>query len=278
MGICFPYLGEFQPTKYREKILCWMELFWTFGIIALPLIAWIIIPLDINITAHNFSFNSWNLFVCICALPSILIGIWLFFFPESPKFLIEVGEMDEALDVLRDMYYYNTGSNRENYPICSLRPKERGRSLNKNHSLRSLSMKKPKHLKILMMEIWEQTKMLCQPPHLRNTALTCAIQFGLTASYYTLMVWFPELFYRFEEYEKQYPGKEASVCDVSSIVVANATIIDEFCSGDPIQSSVYLHTVIIGLACIPTSLILPLCIHKLGAKFFIGKLCYLLII
>lgn len=36
MGICFPYLGEFQPTKYREKILCWMELFWTCGIIALP--------------------------------------------------------------------------------------------------------------------------------------------------------------------------------------------------------------------------------------------------
>lgn len=36
MGIVFPYLGEFQPTKYREKILCWMELFWTFGIIILP--------------------------------------------------------------------------------------------------------------------------------------------------------------------------------------------------------------------------------------------------
>jgi len=36
MGICFPYLGEFQPTKYREKVLCWMELFWTFGVILLP--------------------------------------------------------------------------------------------------------------------------------------------------------------------------------------------------------------------------------------------------
>lgn len=36
MGICFPYLGEFQSTKYREKILCWMEMFWTIGIIALP--------------------------------------------------------------------------------------------------------------------------------------------------------------------------------------------------------------------------------------------------
>lgn len=36
MGICFPYLGEFQATKYREKCLCWMEMFWTVGVIVLP--------------------------------------------------------------------------------------------------------------------------------------------------------------------------------------------------------------------------------------------------
>lgn len=36
MGICFPYLGEFQPTKYRERVLCWMEMFWTVGVIVLP--------------------------------------------------------------------------------------------------------------------------------------------------------------------------------------------------------------------------------------------------
>jgi len=33
------------------------------------------------------------------------------------------------------------------------------------------------------------------------------------------MIWFPELFYRFEEFENAYPGIDASVCDVSSIVV-----------------------------------------------------------
>lgn len=32
-----------------------------------------------------------------------------------------------------------------------------------------------------------------------------------------------------------------------------------------------MHTIIIGLACIPTSFWLPLCVHKLGAKFFLGK-------
>lgn len=51
----------------------------------------------------------------------------------------------------------------------------------------------------------------------------------------------------------------------------NRTIHNEFC-GEPMADSVYMHTIIIGLACIPTSLWLPLCIHKLGAKFFIGNL------
>lgn len=264
MGICFPYLGEFQPTKYREKILCWMELFWTVGIILLPLIAWLIIPMDFNYMYGTLKFSSWNLFVAVCALPSLLIGMWLFFFPESPKFLMECGEADSALEILKDMFYKNTGVNRDAYPIKSLI--EKNQSENHSQSLRSLNIRNPRHLRILFSEVWEQTKALCRPPHRRNTALACSIQFGLTTSYYTLMVWFPELFYRFEEFESRYPGQPATLNDVSSIILSNGT--DQFC-GEPMDSTVFIHTVYIGLACIPTSIWLGLCIHKLGAKFFI---------
>lgn len=87
------------------------------------------------------------------------------------------------------------------------------------------------------------------------------------------MIWFPELFYRFEEFESVHPGKTASVCEVSSVVVpANMTVSlhDSYC-GEPIDDAVFLHTLIIGLACVPTSFWLPLCVPKLGAKFFLGK-------
>ncbi|KAJ6639965.1 Synaptic vesicle glycoprotein 2B, partial [Pseudolycoriella hygida] len=270
MGICFPYLGEFQPTKYREKILCWMEMFWTLGIIILPGIAWLVIPLNVEIKQENFLFHSWNLFVGICAVPSLLLGFWLFFFPESPKFLIECGETDEALEVLKDIFHVNTGNDRALYPIISLQEKEKISAISHktSKSVRALSMRKPREMKLLLSEIWLQTKLLCKPPHLRNTVLTCAIQFGLTTSYYTLMIWFPELFYRFEEFETAHPGQHASVCEVSSIILTNGTNVDKFC-GDPLNDSVYFHTIIIGLACIPTSFWLPLCVHKLGAKFFL---------
>lgn len=94
---------------------------------------------------------------------------------------------------------------------------------------------------------------------------------GTSSSYYTLMVWFPELFNRYEEFEHKFPNTSASVCDVSGIVVADEASADPFDCLKTIDGSVYMHTLIVGLACIPTSLWLPLCVHKLGAKFFLSK-------
>lgn len=280
MGICFPYLGEFQPTKYREKVLCWMEMFWTVGIICLPLIAWLLIPLTFRITydftlanmEFEWAFSSWNLFVAVCALPSLVLGASLYMFPESPKFLIECGETELALEIIKDIYGTNSGRDRSEYPIKSLKASDKPNNVMDTHqrSIRTLSMRKKHHLKILFNEIWDQTQALCKAPHLKHTILTCIIQFGITSSYYTLMIWFPELFDRFEQYESRFPETSASVCDVSSIVLddVNGTYVDDFCGGT-IDTSVYLHTVMIGLACIPTSFWLPLCVHRLGAKFFL---------
>nr|CAI5845381.1 unnamed protein product [Callosobruchus analis] len=244
MGICFPYLGEFQPTKYREVILCWMELFWTLGVIILPGIAWIIIPMRFEYVTESFKFASWNLFVAACSLPSVFIGMWLFFFPESPKFLLECGEADEALEVLRDMYASNTGEDGGKFPVTSLREKVRTMSVvsqQSTRSIRSLRLRKPKELKLLCRKSGNKRR------HYANHRI-------FDIRYYTLMIWFPELFYRFEEFENLHPNEKASVCEVSSVVLPfnNTSGHTEYC-GDPIADSVFLHTLIIGLACIPTS-------------------------
>lgn len=76
--------------------------------------------MDFEINTDGFKFASWNLFVAACAVPSILIGLWLFFFPESPKFLLECGEPDEALEVLKNMYASNTGESAAAFPVSEL--------------------------------------------------------------------------------------------------------------------------------------------------------------
>ncbi|XP_075232170.1 synaptic vesicle glycoprotein 2C-like isoform X2 [Lycorma delicatula] len=264
MGICFPYLGEFQCTKYREKVLGWMELFWTAGIITLPLAAWLIIPMQLNYYNSYIFFNSWKLFVLVCSLPAVFLGLWLLWFPESPKFLLECGEYDQALEILRRMFTINTGHDSVAYPIRSLREKEHRVSVISMQSQRSVrSIKTRKDVKIFLKESWEQTLLLFKRPHLRPTVLTCLIQFGLTSGYYTLMMWFPELFNRFDKFEELHPNETASVCIVSSVFHE-----EKLCDAT-IDRSVYFHTLIIGLACIPTSFWLPLCVHRLGIKFFL---------
>lgn len=75
--------------------------------------------------------------------------------------------------------------------------------------------------------------------------------------------------YRFEHFEHLNPDQSTSVCIVSQ-QSDNTTITDPFGCDTDITASVYLHTVYIGLACIPGSIILPLFVHKLGAKFFLS--------
>lgn len=64
-----------------------------------------------------FYFKTWNLFVALCALPSLMLGLWLFAFPESPKFLLECGETDAALEVFKWIYSSNTGADPDTYPV-----------------------------------------------------------------------------------------------------------------------------------------------------------------
>ncbi|XP_063706123.1 synaptic vesicle glycoprotein 2C-like [Culicoides brevitarsis] len=261
MGICFSYLGEFQATKYRETVLSWMELFWTIGLLWLPLIAWVVIPLDIQF-GH---FKSWNLFVAISSLPSLVIGIALLYFPESPKFLLEVGEPEAALRVLKRIYVMNSGKTETEYPVNSLRETEREyKYLQRHQSIRRLRIHRRKELSILLRTFWDQTKELCRPPNLKLTLLTCFLQVGILTSYYTLMMWFPELFDRFERYERTHPNETTSVCEVSEVRLENNIDCD-----NPIGEQVFVHTLIVGMACVPTSCWLLMCVRKLGAKFFL---------
>lgn len=73
--------------------------------------AWIIIPQTFKIQREYFLFKSWNLFVIMCSLPSIILACLLMKFPESPKFLLAQGRYDETLDCLKFVYKWNNTSN-----------------------------------------------------------------------------------------------------------------------------------------------------------------------
>lgn len=53
----------------------------------------------------------------ICSAPAILIGIWMIFLPETPKYLAESGQYAELLKVLESMHSANNGLPNEAYAV-----------------------------------------------------------------------------------------------------------------------------------------------------------------
>lgn len=61
--------------------------------------------------------HSWNIFLLIVAMPSLISSLNFTFLPESPKFLMSCGENDKALAVFKQVYSMNTGKEMDTYPV-----------------------------------------------------------------------------------------------------------------------------------------------------------------
>lgn len=205
------------------------------------------------------------------SISSLLLGFWLFFFPESPKFLIECGETVEALEVLKDIFQVNSGNDRSLYPVSPAliivenevklivfflvldnfvaRKGENQCHITQNIEISAcVKYAKTEGNEVTVIGNLAANKTVVQTSTLTEhyTYLLNTVRFDhkvknyfqiqkylcagclkeekyfiLFISYYTLMIWFPELFYRFEEFEGAHPGQHASVCEVSSIVLTN---------------------------------------------------------
>ncbi|XP_076231018.1 synaptic vesicle glycoprotein 2B isoform X2 [Calliopsis andreniformis] len=273
-AVVFLYLGEFQPTKYRDKMLSWMEMAWVLGMIILAGVGWIIIPLEMNMLIAGYTFHSWNFFVFICSLPALLTGFWLLFFPETPKYLAETGQNVQMLDVLMRMYSENSGEPPKEY-VTKLRNCGNNNLNELVH--RIMHTREPeevteKSFKLMIQDIYTKTMMILKPPFLWRTIVVCLIACFVTSSYYTLTLWLPELFHRYADFQEAFPNQTASVCTLKSI--KNLTELsmqtdDPFGCDSRVQTSVFIHTFILGASCIPTGLILPLLVNYVGYKFFL---------
>lgn len=86
------------------------------------------------------------------------------------------------------------------------------------------------------------------------------------------MMWFPELFNRFDEFSRSHNGLEdASVCEVTHFVVNSGSHADKNVCTDKIESSVFQESFITVSSAIPSNVIAVLFMDSLGRKFFLGK-------
>lgn len=137
-------------------------------------------------------------------------------------------------------------------------------------------------------DMWDNSKQLFRSPILRFTLISITINFTfhigyanmrasvcwkkncLFFSYYGLMMWFPELFNRFDEFERIHPSQEATVCEVTTFVITRGSHSHEDLCDDSIEGSVFMDSFITVAAAIPSNVLAVLGMDHFGRKFFLG--------
>ncbi|XP_046404788.1 synaptic vesicle glycoprotein 2C-like [Ischnura elegans] len=275
--ICYPYLGELHSSKYRSRALCWTEVFWALGTVLVPLVAWAIIPRPWLLGSRDigFRYNSWRIFIAVSALPSILSILAIYYFPESPAFLLGKGRHDEALEVFKQIYHFNTGRPTHTYPVKRL---EMDSSFESDGGWNAENVEqKTESVMSRIMAMLNQMADLFRPPLLKNTMIGLLGLFSLQLGYFGFGMWFPELFNRFEEFQTAHPNQTASVCEVVAMEMKtpqwmldwqneNISNADIECLDDTIQPQVFINTFSIGSACIICAIFTGAFVEKIGRK------------
>ena len=87
------YVAEIAPTEIRGSLTSLFQLAITLGI----LLAYLV----------NFAlsgFEAWRWMLGLAALPAIVLFVWMYFVPETPRWLIKHDFMDRARNVLRRLH------------------------------------------------------------------------------------------------------------------------------------------------------------------------------
>nr|CAD7204640.1 unnamed protein product [Timema douglasi] len=168
--------------------------------VLLTRLAWLIIPQAWSWTVFNMTFNSWRLYVALCTLPSLMAGILISFYDESPKFLLSRGHSEEALHVLRKIYAVNTGRHPDTYPVKAITFEKSQVSQKPTPPPTNTTL--AKQIVDLIVSGCKQATPLFKAPHLTSAALVFSIQFGSLLSMNTIRLWMPQLFFIMEDFSK----------------------------------------------------------------------------
>ncbi|MFJ7065165.1 sugar porter family MFS transporter [Streptomyces sp. NPDC101115] len=98
------YIAEVAPAAYRGRLGSFQQAAIVIGIAISQLVNWGILNLaDGDQRGEIGGIEAWQWMLGVMVLPAVLYGLLSFAIPESPRFLISVGRIDRAKEVLAEV-------------------------------------------------------------------------------------------------------------------------------------------------------------------------------
>jgi SP family sugar:H+ symporter-like MFS transporter len=98
------YIAEVAPAAYRGRLGSFQQAAIVIGIAVSQLVNWGLLQ-----SAHGqqrgrlFGLEAWQVMLGVMVVPAVLYGLLSFVIPESPRFLIAVGRVEDAKKVLSEV-------------------------------------------------------------------------------------------------------------------------------------------------------------------------------
>ncbi|EEZ97916.1 synaptic vesicle glycoprotein 2A-like [Tribolium castaneum] len=253
-AIVYAYFGEFQNRIYRSTAMAWMSLFIALALITLPGLGWSLLPQHLHLSIFGLTLNSWRLFMLLISIPNLLAAIAFIKLPESPKFLYHNGQLEEAIQVLRQIYTINTGKPGDTFPVESLDDKV-------------LLQVDPNKNKNILMDFWGQIAPLFVPPHLKYSLASGVMQGGVFAVSSGVLLWYPDIINQLSHSANS--NVSVTVCQALSSVEESAEEAIR-CVEDNINDQVFIQNIIIGVAYLVFYVVWGFVVNFLGNRNFFG--------
>ncbi|XP_017020359.1 synaptic vesicle glycoprotein 2C [Drosophila kikkawai] len=224
-AVLFTYLTEMHGPKHRSSVLMIVGMVTSTATVSLPLLAWGIFPRDWDFQFWGLNIHSWQIYLFVLGIPSLISGLIFCVMPESPRFLMAQGRNEEALEAFKQIYHVNSRKPKDSYPIKALVQEVPNRKAAKDEAIYTIEEKKTGNLpdkkptRTLSESLragLEQMKPLARKP-LLGLALCCyTMQFGIFLGMNTIRLWLPQLFASMAEFEALHAGEgvDASMCTI----------------------------------------------------------------
>ena len=149
-------VSEYAPARVRGRFIVLLESFWALGWIAAACIAYLIIPV-----------YGWRIAFVIGAVPAIYVFLIRIHMPESVRYLLAKGRVQEAQNIV-------VALERSLHVPSEPFTKEEVRLATEKQSLSTL---------------WHK-------PYVTRTVMLWLVWFGIIFSYYGIFMWLPSLVFK----------------------------------------------------------------------------------